>query len=947
MACPIAVNGVTSTLTCRAIPIAGCDLILGMPWLKSVNPNIDWTTGAVDFTAGGVTQHWEALRSTPRVPDTGKATNLMTARQMERALKKGTFAGLVFISVVPDSDQPTCNNLTSQSQADDLEGVDTDNPEATRRLIQEFPEVKQDLPPGTPSARGVPFRIHLEPGHTPPHAATRRMSVAELDELRRQITEYLDRGWIQPSSSPYGAPVLFTRKSDGGLRLCIDYRAVNRLTLKNRYPLPRIEELLDRMRGASYFTKIDLRSGYHQVPLEQEDMPKTAFRTRYGHFEFRVLPFGLTNAPAHFMALMHRIFGKLLDKCVVVFLDDIICYSPTEGQHIEDVKAVLRCLREEKLYIKLSKCSFFKRSISFCGYIVSEEGVSTDPAKIKAVQAWPTPSSLKDTRAFLGFANFYRRFIQGFAAYALPLTNLLRGNKAFVWTKVEQLAFDSLKAALTTTPVLALPDMSLPFKVTTDASGTAIGAVLSQDFGKGDQPIAFESKRLNEAEAKYPAHEQEMLAVVHALRTWRHYLHGSTFQVVTDSSTVTRFQTQKELKGRRARWAEELAEFGTIPIQHKPGKSNVVADALSRLNTLEPEDPQVAQVDSLDPDWWVPEVAPFGLFDVLAHPAPSKDLDSVSLLYQVVEDNDSQDLLERIKAAYPEDPLAQAVLNRETPEALSTYKVIAGLICERTQLGVRLYVPEAVRPLVLQEAHDNHLGGHFSAPKTQEKLERTFTWPLLSTEVRAYCRSCEICQRDKSTNLSPAGFLAPLPIPPRPWVDVSMDFMVDLPRTESGHNALLVVCCRLTKMVHLIKTTTQVTAPEVAQLFFDNIVRLHGIPVTIVSDRDTKFTSNFWRTLWSHLGTKLLFSTAYHPQTDGQTERANRTIQEYLRHYVGEKQTEWDQFLTAAEFTYNNTVHSSTKYTPFQLVYGLHPNTPLTLAAQLPELAVPAVKDFL
>lgn len=346
--------------------------------------------------------------------------------------------------------------------------------------------------------------------------------------------------------------------------MCIDYRAVNRLTLKNRYPLPRIEELLDRLRGASYFTKIDLRSGYHQVPLHQEDMPKTAFRTRYGHFEFRVLPFGLTNAPAHFMALMHRIFGKLLDKCVIVFLDDIICYSSTESQHLEDVRAVLRCLRQEELYIKLSKCSFFKRSISFCGYIVSEEGVSTDPAKIQAVQDWPTPSTLKDTRAFLGFANFYRKFIKDFAAIALPLTNLLRGNKAFVWTKVEQLAFDALKMALTSTPVLALPDMKLPFKVTTDASGTAIGAVLSQDFGKGDQPLAYESKRLNEAEAKYPAHEQEMLAVVHALRTWRHYLHGSVFTVVTDSSTVTRFQTQKELRGRRARWAEELAEFGTI-----------------------------------------------------------------------------------------------------------------------------------------------------------------------------------------------------------------------------------------------------------------------------------------------------------------------------------------------------------------------------------------------
>lgn len=223
------------------------------------------------------------------------------------------------------------------------------------------------------------------------------------------------------------------------------------------------------MRGASFFTKIDLRSGYHQVPLAPEDIPKTAFRTRYGHFEFRVLPFGLTNAPAHFQALMHKILGHLLDKCVVIFLDDIVIYSPTKEQHALDVRAVLTCLREQHLFIKLSKCQFFQRRISFCGYFVSEEGVQTDPYKIKAVQAWPTPSTLTDVRAFLGFANFYRRFIKGYAAIALPLTNLLRGKKDFLWTRVEQLAFDALKRSLTSTPVLILPDMSKPFKVTTDA----------------------------------------------------------------------------------------------------------------------------------------------------------------------------------------------------------------------------------------------------------------------------------------------------------------------------------------------------------------------------------------------------------------------------------------------------------------------------------------------
>ena len=343
---------------------------------------------------------------------------------------------------------------------------------------------------GLPPHREVDFTIELEPGTRPISRAPYRMAPSEMAELKTQLEDLVEKGYIRPCASPWGAPVLFVQKKDGTMRLCIDYRELNRATVKNRYPLPRIDDLLDQLAGATIFSKIDLRSGYHQLRIAPSDILKTAFRTRYGHYEFVVMPFGLTNAPAVFMELMNRIFIQYLDRFVVVFIDDILIYSKTREEHEEHLRLVLTVLREQKLYAKFSKCEFWIPEVAFLGHVVSAEGVTVDPAKIEAVMSWQPPKTVKEIRSFLGLAGYYRRFVRGFSSIARPLTQLTRKGVRFVWTPECQAAFEKLKESLTTAPVLAAPDGLEGFVVYTDASQSGLGCVLQQ----GDRVIAYASR---------------------------------------------------------------------------------------------------------------------------------------------------------------------------------------------------------------------------------------------------------------------------------------------------------------------------------------------------------------------------------------------------------------------------------------------------------------------
>ena len=423
------------------------------------------------------------------------------------------------------------------------------------------------------------------PGEAPPHKSPYKLSPAEMDELKRQIETLLEQGWIRPSSSPYGSPILFIPKKDGKWRMCIDYRALNRITVKNRYPLPKVDELMDRLHGARYFTKIDLYSGYHQIRVQESNIEKTAFVSRYGSFEYLVMPFGLCNAPATFQRIMNTILRDGLDKFVLVFLDDILVYSRMREEHIQHLCSILSRLRSEKFYGRLAKCDFFRTEVEYLGFDVGSYGIKPSLSKIRAIAEWPTPECVRDVRSFVGLANFYRKFIRWFSEIASPLTDLTKKDRKSEWGPKEEEAFERLKTSLVSAPILQLPDFDREFTVTTDASEVSVGGILQQNFGQGLQPVAYESRKLNPTECRYSAYEREMLGIVWAVGKWRHYLVGQHFVIQTDHDSLKNLPNQPSVNRRVWKWIQVLQGYD-CDIMHIAGKVNP-ADYLSRRSVKE------------------------------------------------------------------------------------------------------------------------------------------------------------------------------------------------------------------------------------------------------------------------------------------------------------------------------------------------------------------------
>ncbi len=928
----------TDTANFHVTDLDGYDVVLGMQWLTARNPTIHWLKRQLTLSAGG--QRHVLLPASPDTWHVEAAAShlLMSSAQMVQHLQHGASAYVASLkSLISDTPGPAQHDFS--------------------QVLQQYDSsVFLDDLPGMPPARAVDHQIDTEPGKPAPHLPLRRMSDAELAELKKQLQELLEKGFIRPSSSQYGAPILFVKKKDGTMRMCVDYRALNTITVKNRYPLPRIDELLDRLHGAKVFSKIDLRNGYYQIRVAEQDIHKTAFRTRYGHYEFTVMPFGLCNAPATFQRLVNDIFAPHLDSFVIVYLDDILVYSKSPEEHEQHLNTVLSLLQRHQLYAKQSKCEFGVTQTEFLGHIVSADGISVDPVKVAAVKDWPVPSTVKHVRSFLGLANYYRRFVKNFSSIAAPLTHLTsdagHDKKGHVsWGPAQQSAFDAIKAALTSAPILTAPDPAQPFTLRCDASGVGIGAVLSQGSGPDEKVVAYYSRKLNSAEANYPVHEQELLSLLESLRQWRHYLLGKTFTLLTDNWANKHLQTQPHLDPRRqARWMEELQEY-EFELTHIPGTQNVVADALSRrpdyaisvttrLRTrahTAPSQQAPLSRPSTKPSKKAGHSSPQQLKKTSTALAPTASSHAASSPARSEPDHLTVEptLLTDIEHHSNSDDEYQRVHTAVTTASRTDFTLIRGLLY-RSQPGVppRLYVPAGpLRARLLREAHDVSVSGHLGRDKTAERLSRHYYWPRMMATVAEYVRSCPACQVHKASTSAPLGLLHPLPAPEHRWESVSMDFIAPLSTTKSGHDAMMVVVDRLTKMIHAIPTTVTATAQQVARLYFDNVFRLHGLPTSVVSDRDPKFTSEFWSALSKLTGTHLAMSTANHPQTDGQTERANRTLIEMLRAYVTPHHDDWDEWLTPVEFAYNDSVHATTGHTPFFLNTGQHPHTPLSLAS--------------
>jgi hypothetical protein len=444
-------------------------------------------------------------------------------------------------------------------------------------IVCEYPDVFPDDLPGMPPDRDIEFIIELQPGIAPISKRPYRMPPNELVELKVQLEDLLDKGFIRPSASPWGCPALFVKKKDNSLRLCVDYRPLNAVTIKNKYPLPRIDILFDQLAGAKVFSKIDLRFGYHQIKIKPSHIPKAAFSTRYGLYKYLVMSFGLTNAPAYFMYLMNSVFMPELDKFVVVFIDDILIYSKTKEDHANHLRVILQQLRDHCLYAKFSKCEFWLDNVKFLGHTISSEGISVDPTKVQEVIDWKPPTSIHQIHSFLGLAGYYRRFILDFSKIAKPMTELLKKEIKFHWDDKCEEAFYTLRKLLTTAPVLAQPDNTKPFDVYCDASGTRLGCVLMQN----NRVIAYASRALRNHEQNYPTDDPELAAVIHALKIWRHHLMGAKCNIYTDHKSLKYIFTQADLNMRQRRWLELIKDYD-LEVHYHLGKANVVADALSR-----------------------------------------------------------------------------------------------------------------------------------------------------------------------------------------------------------------------------------------------------------------------------------------------------------------------------------------------------------------------------
>lgn len=635
-----------------------------------------------------------------------------------------------------------------------------------------------------------------------------------------------------------------------------------------------VDELLDELAGTSWFSKLDLRAGYHQIRMLPQDEFKTAFKTHHGQFEFRVMPFGLTNAPSTFQCLMNSIFADHIRKFVLVFMDDILIYSKDYEQHIQHLHIVFDILREHQLYAKMSKCSFAKPELDYLGHIISDKGVATDPDKTRVMLHWPVPNNATELRGFLGLTGYYRKFVKNYGIIAKPLTTLLQ-KKGFQWNSSAQSAFEQLKQSMATTPVLLLPDFDKQFTVETDACDTGIGAVLAQD----GHPVAFYSKALGVNNQKLSIYEKEFLAVMMAVEKWRPYLIRGPLIIKTDHQSLCSLGDQVLTTDLQKKAMTKLVGL-QFQFQYRKGSENSAADALSRVGHLL----AVTSLSHSHPVW----------------------LQEVLNSYAV--DEAAQQLLQ------------QLVVSSPNAEGFSLHNGVIKL-----NGCIWIGANASLKTKLISAFHASAVGGHSGIQATFQRVKKLFAWQGMKQNIVDFVHQCDICQKAKHEHCKYPGLLQPLPLPSGPWTDISMDFIEALPKSD-GFTVILVVVDRFTKYSHFIPLKHPFTTPMVAQAFVNNVVKLHGPPQSIVSDRDKIFTSSFWKGLFKAWNTKLQMSTAYHPQTDGQSERVNQCLEMYLRCAVHDTPSKWHSWLPLAEFWYNTNYHTALGCSPYRALYGHEPH---------------------
>lgn len=772
----------------------------------------------------------------------------------------------------------------------------------------------------------------------------RRIPPSQYETVREHIQQLLDSQVIRESCSPYSSPIVLVTKKDGSLRLCVDYRQLNSKTRRDAYPLPRIDESLDALSGARWFSTLDLASGYNQVPVAEGDKAKTAFCTPFGLFEFNRMPFGLCNAPGTFQRLMERIFGDQRYQSVLLYLDDVVVFSATVEEHLKRLEGVFERLQKQNLKVKLSKCQFFQPQVSYLGHVVSAEGVSTDPAKIEVVKEWRRPAHLAELRSFLGFASYYRRFVEGFSKISAPLHRLvgrLSGPRqkgktppiplATAWDKPCEDAFQRLKGKLTSAPVLAYADFKRPFLLEIDASHGGLGAVLSQEHEGKVRPVAFASRGLKPTERNmenYSSMKLELLALKWAVtEKFREYLLGNHFTILTDNNPLSHLQTAK-LGAIEQRWAAQLASFN-FTIKYRPGRSNGNADALSRqylerflggtevplLGVL--ADPSLLPIAEAQCEEVValpgrtagdlgqlqeadPVIGPIrGFFQSGRRPrAEERELLS----------KDSKFLLRQWERLTLQDDVLYRVVHAPTGGAET----------------LQLLLPQCLHDEVLRSVHDNQ--GHPGTERTVELLRDRCFWPNMPRDAERWYHKCARCVLGKAAQPKVRTYWGTLQAS-RPNEILAIDFTLLEPASDGREN-VLVLTDVFTKYSQAIPTKDQ-RASTVARVLVQQWFHRFGPPARIHSDQGRNFESILIQQLCQLYSIQKSRTPPYHPQGNGQCERFNRTLHDLLRTLPPAEKRRWPQHLPQLTFAYNTTPHQTTGHTPYYLMFGHHPRLPV------------------
>lgn len=789
-----------------------------------------------------------------------------------------------------------------------------------------------------------------------------RQSIKEAEIIDAETQKLASAKVVRPSNSPFNSPVLVVKKKDGGWRSCIDYRRINAITIKEPYPIPRAEQAFDALSGAKVMSTLDFTSGYWQIPLKEEHKKLTAYTTRSGRWEYNVLPMGITNAAPTFQRNMEIMLSGLLWKSCIVYIDDLIIFSNSFDQHLQDLREVFSRMKAMNLVAKPSKCSFAKKQVHYLGHVIGNGIITPDSHNMEKIRQARLPQTVKEIRAFNGLASYYRRFIEKFAHIAKPLTDLMakdaelkkdpKDRKKILLPPEAVQAYETLKEKLTQVPVLSLPNFSKPFGLRTDASNYAIGAVLFQTAKDGkEHPICYASRVLSKTERSYSATEREMLAVHDWIRYFRPYLFGTSFNVFTDHSPLKGIKTNKDITGRLTRMILKLQEYD-FQIHYVPGKDNGAPDALSRdplagfiaaicsgLEELDADDIEIhmsfcefaAIISSL--------AANMNNNPISSSPNQQKRGKKKFKAFLSVLEKRKQPLTlppEEIARMQIEDTTLdnmRAVAEKDTNN--QNWIVINEClhrIRKRTRASnqvVQLVLPKPLREQVMQAHHDDLMAGHMGFYKTTQRISQWYYWPSMTTDIKQWIDSCQVCQQHKKSQEKKKGKLVPIEAE-RPFELMGLDILTDLPTTARGNKHIVVFTDYYTKWPEAFAVQAK-DAQTVAKLLLNEILARHGAPERIITDRGSSFIADVYREITELLGVKASMTTAYHPQTDGQAERTIGVLHNILSRLTSSHQEDWDLHLPYALYAYRTSVHETTRETPFFLVYGRDPMNPSDL----------------